>query len=223
MLDLKKTTALKSISNSNLNQVEFSYLGLTEFQKSYQLQLNYHDLIKNKNSSNIVLGFEHPAVMTLGLRAIDINPLASSLPRVRIRRGGLATIHSEGQLVIYPIIDIRSIGLGVRDFVQLLLLTTKECLLNYNIEAWADDQNIGLFTNVGKIAFCGLQIKNGVSLHGISLNVSNDLSLFEQIYSCGIENQKMDQVQNYNNLMKLENIFKTWSDLFKKNLLSAIT
>ena len=223
MQDLKKTTELK-FTNSLLQlpaslgaSIEYRYLGLIDYQEAYDLQLRLHQLIQENSENAIILGLEHKAVLTLGYRAEEEKEIVGGsvqLPVVRTQRGGLATIHSEGQLVIYPILKLKSLGFGVRDLVQLLLQTTQECLLHFQIESFLDDQQVGLYTAQGKIAFCGLQIKNGISLHGLSLNISNDLSLFSQIIACGVKQQQMDAAVLHNKDVTLQKVFQIWSDIF---------
>jgi lipoyl(octanoyl) transferase len=79
-----------------------------------------------------------------------------------------------------------------------------------------DSEAIGLYTAHGKIAFCGIQIRNGISLHGISLNVRNDLSLFQQIVACGVQNAPLDRLQNYDVNLTLEELFNRWIQLFRQ-------
>lgn len=227
MQDLKRTTELKStnsshqLSESSGVNLEYRYLGLTDYQEAYVLQLRLHQLIQENSKKAIILGLEHKAVLTLGYRAEEENEIVgglTQLPIVRTKRGGLATIHSEGQLVIYPILNLKTLGFGVRDLVQLLLQTTQECLRHFHIESFLDDQQVGLYTAQGKIAFCGLQIKNGISLHGLSLNISNDLSLFSQIVACGVKHQQMDSAVLHNQDVSTEKVFQIWSDIFTEKI-----
>ena len=212
MPDLKKTTELKFTIDRNL---EFRFLGQVDYESSVLLQ---QDLLEDVKSGkmNIVLGLEHPAVITLGYRAdqndqVILNP---TTPVIKSSRGGLATVHSEGQLVIYPLLNLRKLNWSVRDYVELLLKTTKETLNEYSIDSYLDLNNVGVYTPRGKIAFCGVQIKQGVSLHGISINVSNNLDLFNQIVSCGIKNPALDAVQNYVSSPSIEDVFSSWKNKF---------
>lgn len=184
------------------------------------MQLELHEIVKHNPQQSYVLGLEHPAVMTLGYRARAENEILNqlvSIPVVRATRGGLATVHSEGQLVIYPILDLREQRLGVRSFVELLLAITKDVLQGFGIEAELDQEKIGLYTRQGKIAFCGLQIKNGISLHGLSINMTNDLTLFEQIMACGVQKQKMDCTGHYLNIEK-QIFFQKWTEALSLKL-----
>lgn len=217
--DLKKTTALKSINNHF--RFESKYLGLIKYEEALETQKFYHQSAITENKAT-VLGLEHPAVLTLGYRADSLHILSTAhIPIVKIERGGLATIHSEGQLVIYPIINLKAQGLGVRDYVSILLNSTKKLLKEYGVESvCSSDSAAGLFTSKGKIAFCGIQIKNGSTLHGLSINVNNDLNLFDGIVSCGVSGQSMDSMKNYGLSIGLEELFKRWIEIFNYNMLS---
>jgi lipoate-protein ligase B len=214
--DLKKTTELKSTS-----KIPAKYLGLMEYSQALSLQQQFHNKVSEFGAS-VILGVEHPAVLTLGYRAEQEKEVAaiSDLPIIKIQRGGLATIHSEGQLVIYPVIQLKAYGLGVRGYVCLLLNTTKQLLNELGIESETfTESTTGLYTKLGKIAFCGIQVKNGISLHGISLNVNNDLNLFTKIIPCGVKQQKMDRIADYGKSTDLEKIFVRWAELFNYNIL----
>lgn len=206
---------------STSSAFESQYLGLLTYDKAFSLQQDIAQQIANDRMV-AVIGLEHPDVLTLGYRAQAENEILfqSELPVVQSTRGGLATIHSQGQLVIYPIINIKAHGLGVREYICLLLKTTQRMLQDLGIESRIDQQQIGLYTEIGKIAFCGVQIKNGISQHGISLNVRNDLRLFDQIRSCGLKDQPLDRLQNYHISHTLEELFKMWSAIFKKSILN---
>lgn len=213
--DLKKTTELKSTSN-----YKKLYLGLLEYNRALSLQAEAAVEAK-KDGSTIVFGLEHPAVLTLGYRAHESDEILATnkIPVVKISRGGLATIHSEGQLIIYPILDLQRSQMGVKKYVEILLLSTQQMLEQIGIVTLPITENaVGLFTNSGKIAFCGIQIKEGVSQHGLSINVNNDLSLFDNIISCGVSGQRFDRVSNYNSDLKLENLFDIWYQRFTDNM-----
>jgi lipoyl(octanoyl) transferase len=206
-------------STNKISNLEASFLGIMDYQKSVVLQKELLQLSK-LSKNNYVLGVEHPAVMTLGYRAVKNDEIFDEhiLPIERAERGGLATIHSEGQLVFYPVINLRELGLGVREYVLILLETTQDLLTSLGVESFIDDKAIGLYTIHGKIAFCGVQIKNGISQHGLSLNVRNDLSLFTFIRSCGLENPKFDSLSQHQVTHTLAELYNVWIDIFKTKL-----
>lgn len=199
--------------------LESSFLGLIDFKKSAELQNELH-LQSFNTKNNYIIGQEHPAVLTLGYRADRSQEIliASEIPVERAARGGLATIHSEGQLVIYPILNLRELNLGVRDYVCLLLKTTQELLHQFGIDSYTDEKAVGLYTSYGKVAFCGVQIKNGISQHGLSLNVRNDLSLFSAIRSCGVQAAAFDRLCDHGINMTLSEIYIEWVRIFRTRL-----
>ncbi len=198
----------------NLNNLESQYLGIVDYQLGLKLQDDLVVLAKDRLQTT-VLGLQHPKVITLGKRAPQ--NFVSEFPIFQTNRGGLVTIHSEGQLVIYPVMNIKRHQIGVKKFVQLLLETTQKVFNNYDVETFLDDRQIGLYTKKGKIAFCGLEIRDGVSLHGLSINISNDLSFFNQITSCGVEKIDTDRLNYYHLGITEKDFFNTWIDFFKKN------
>ncbi|MBC7741264.1 MAG: lipoyl(octanoyl) transferase LipB [Bdellovibrionaceae bacterium] len=208
-------TASNSINNFSF---ESAYLGLYDYEKAAVLQNDLHCLALNKNQYSLI-GLEHYAVLTLGHRAqVETEVKMTTMPVVRSTRGGLATVHSEGQLVIYPIINLRKLRWGVKHYVHCLLTVTQALLKELEIDSWVDDEAIGLHTRNGKIAFCGIQIKNGVSQHGISLNVKNDLSLFTEIKACGLQNPRLDRLANYTSELSLRDLFNRWTEIFKRQI-----
>lgn len=195
--------------------VESQYLGLIDFDKALEYQQQCHTKVLTDKKSYI-LGLEHPLVMTLGLRAhkADVNSFCSTpwtAPVFKISRGGLATIHNPGQLVVYPILDLKHHGLSVKQFVQLLFEATQKTLRELGIESTFDlCDHPGVYTAKGKIAFCGLQIKNGITMHGLSINIHNDISVFSDIESCGVATPKIDSVKSQGVTYSLQDFFNMW-------------
>lgn len=182
------------------------------------------------NTFGVVIGLEHPSVITLGKRGdpkVDLFASEAELKRrsvelVTVPRGGQATLHSRGQLVIYPILPIAAWGFGVREFVRLLERVTIEFLQIQGVPARCGKDEPGLYTDVGKIAFFGLKISSGISSHGLAINVANDLSLFGLIRSCGRENESFDQLANYvecdGSEANLRRFFEGWLAVFRQHL-----
>lgn len=219
MQDLKKTTELK-FTSSQLNDFSVSYVGLFDYSRAEKLQKDLHERCQISDAG-FILGLQHPAVVTLGYRAEhsqEVNSQLSPIPVLQTQRGGLATLHSEGQLVIYPVFSLKKYNLGVKDYVQLLLQSTQLLLSELGVETENNSQAVGLYTQRGKIAFCGIQVKNGITMHGLSLNVSNDLGLFSSIRSCGVSEASFDRLADYNVDINHEKLFKDWVDIFTKGL-----
>lgn len=182
-------------------------------QISYSEGLKEQEFIWQKSRfeshPGTILGLEHPFVVTLGRRLAKSHS-SENLPIFHTDRGGEATLHSEGQLVIYPVVKIKG-QLEVREWVSLLLRVTQKTLQQIGIESTCQ-QGSGLWTSKGKIAFLGLRIKEGISLHGLSINIANDLSLFKKIIPCGVQNASMDSVSAYKSNITTQKFFDLWKE-----------
>jgi lipoate-protein ligase B len=168
-------------------------LGLVPYQEAWDLQVSIHTQVAEGNSPNSLLLLEHPHVYTLGRRGqtSDILADASLLQELRaevhhVDRGGEVTYHGPGQLVGYPIVNLRQWRGGPLKFVQALELTLISALAEYGIMAESEDRPTGVWVGNAKIAAIGVRVSQGVSMHGFALNVSPDLSYFKHIVPCGL-------------------------------------
>ena len=174
--------------------IEHRILGLTNYTDGWDLQKSIHKNVVDGNSRETIISLQHYPVLTLGKNATKQNILISeellekshSAKLVRADRGGEVTAHNPGQLVIYPIIKLGERRLSPKKFICLLEQSVIELLKNYGINAVRDSINPGVWVNSKKICATGVRIMQRVSMHGIALNIENDLSLFETIIPCGI-------------------------------------
>jgi lipoyl(octanoyl) transferase len=135
---------------------------------------------------------EHPPVFTLGLNASREHVLAAGdIPVVQIDRGGQVTYHGPGMLMVYPLIDLKRLGLGVRDLVTALEQSVVDLAATYGIEARARPEAPGVYVAETKFASVGLRIRRGASYHGMALNVDVDLEPFLRINPCGYAGLQM--------------------------------
>jgi len=138
---------------------------------------------------------EHEPVFTLGMNADMAHVLApGDIPVVRIDRGGQVTYHGPGQLVVYPLIDIRRAGLGVRELVTALERAVIDCVARWGIQAHCRADAPGVYVQRRKLASVGLRIRRGASYHGLALNVAMDLEPFQRINPCGYAGLEMTQL-----------------------------
>ena len=202
--------------SSTKHKIQSEYLGLRRYEDILATQAQLSSEVRGTDAIRL-LGMEFHSVITLGVRGdkgSDIVPGESEIPVVQTDRGGQATLHTPGQLVIYPMMDIKTLGIGVRDFVCLVTKATSRLLRGYGIESFQGPAP-GLYTQRGKIAFLGIRIDNGVVRHGLALNVSNDTSVFGSIKSCGVMAAKIDKMQNYGETFgSLEDVFQEWTECF---------
>jgi lipoyl(octanoyl) transferase len=192
------------------------WLGLQPYEEVEKFQKDHVFQIKDSRKI-FVLGMEFEPIVTLGIRARpEEDLLGKQLPVYVTDRGGQATLHSPGQLVIYPMICLKSYGIGVKAFVKILMDTTLSSLEKYRVKASYLPQEPGIYTPEGKIAFCGLKLDQSVVRHGISINISNDLNLFSVIRSCGHRQAHLDRVANYYPV-ETHDFFKLWVAEFEKH------
>ncbi len=135
---------------------------------------------------------EHPPVFTLGLNARREHLLApGNIPVVQIDRGGQVTYHGPGQLMVYPLIDIRRAGIGVRPLVTALERAIIRLAAEFNIDAECRANAPGVYVADRKLASVGLRIRRGASYHGMAVNIDADLEPFSRINPCGYEGLEM--------------------------------
>jgi lipoyl(octanoyl) transferase len=147
---------------------------------------------------------EHPPVVTLGRRATADHLLATpadlaarGVEVVESDRGGDVTFHGPGQVVGYPILDLRRRRLGAHTYLRFLEEVLIGVLATYGIRGFRDPEHTGVWTDQGKIAAMGIRVSAGVSLHGFALNANTDLAWFGMIVPCGIRGRavaSMDRI-----------------------------
>ncbi len=176
-------------------------LGIISFQEARQLQEQLHHKVCAGQSRGAILFLEHPPTVSMGARGSSSDVLVSTeflqekgVTVCESDRGGLVTIHNPGQLVCYPVINIKQLGVGVRKFVSLLEQMNLFILESYGLKGRVDKQNPGVFIGDAKVASVGIRIDRHVVRHGTALNCDNDLSLFKLINPCGHQNQKMTSI-----------------------------
>lgn len=171
-----------------------------EYGEMLALQEKTRDDVIAGVHDGIIYFLEHIPVYTSGLRGEDSQFLkfAENIPVFKIRRGGELTWHGHGQLVVYPVINIRKAGFSsIKEFVIFFGKTIENVLQNYcgiKNSLWQEEK-AGVWVEDRKIAFTGLHFKKFVPVHGYSVNISNDMSFFSNIVPCGIVNCKITSVE----------------------------
>lgn len=187
--------------------VDVIRMGCTTYNEALRLQEELHSaLCSNGCLPGYILVVEHPPTITLGrrLRIQDIDPerrdLLDSLgiELIESGRGGLATYHGPGQVVVYPILRLRSYNLTVRSYVEFLEQALVSTCRQFHVAAERGcrvGRPIGAWVGSAKVGQLGVAIRHGISLHGVSLNVANDLAYFELIEPCGLPDVAMTSLQ----------------------------
>jgi len=150
-------------------------------------------VLKNPGDECIVL-VEHDHVYTLGKNANSSNVLNKACDIIQTDRGGDVTYHGPGQLVAYPIINLKMRKIGVKSYVEMVEKLISDTLIHYGLESHVPFKETGVWVKDRKIASIGIHVSRGVTMHGLAININTDLSYFENIISCGIEGVKMTTV-----------------------------
>ncbi|EOQ77315.1 lipoate-protein ligase B [Pseudomonas aeruginosa VRFPA02] len=140
---------------------------------------------------------QHPAVFTQGQAGKAEHVLfPGDIPVIQVDRGGQVTYHGPGQLVTYLLLDVRRLGLGVRELVSRIEQSLIGLLASYDVQAVAKPDAPGVYVDGAKIASLGLRIRNGCSFHGLALNLDMDLRPFQRINPCGYAGMPMTQLRD---------------------------
>jgi lipoate-protein ligase B len=177
----------------------------TGYQKALELQLAVVEAkTSGRLAADVILCLEHPRVFTLGRRGGRENLCVSDdfLTEKKVAvmptdRGGNITYHGPGQLVVYPIIDIKRRRIKVVDFVSGLELAMIRTAARWDIRAGTDPANRGVWLDGDKLGSIGITVRRGVSFHGLALNVNTDMEPFDWIHPCGLDQVRMTSIERH--------------------------
>jgi lipoate-protein ligase B len=177
-------------------------LGTQPYGPTLVLQLDLCKQRQRDEIPNTVLIVEHPPVITLGARNSENKLLTDEetirgegINLVHVGRGGGTTAHNPGQLVVYPIIKLKSLKLDVNAYVRSLEQVGIELLQWLGVESDRRKGFPGLWIGEKKIASIGVQLKKWVSFHGIAININNNLAIFKHIVPCGLDDVVITSVE----------------------------
>ena len=166
-------------------------LGLVEYEPTWRAMQRFTDE-RDATTPDEIWFLEHPPVFTLGMNASAAHVLApGDIPVVQIDRGGQVTYHGPGQLVVYPLIDLRRAGLGIRDLVTALERSVIDLAAEHDAVAVAKREAPGVYVEGKKLASVGIRVRRHSSYHGLAVNVSLDLEPFARINPCGYQGLEM--------------------------------
>ena len=177
------------------------HLGSVDYPYALALQRDLHHRVATGDLPALLLLLQHPHVYTLGRRGSETDILVSAEVLRELDadvhhtdRGGEVTYHGPGQLVGYPILDLRAAGLGPLAYVRALERVIVSTLAELGIRATAEDRPTGVWVGDAKIAAIGVRVSRGVTMHGFSLNVNPDLTYFNHIVPCGMPNASVTSI-----------------------------
>lgn len=172
-------------------------LGLTQYEPVWQAMQAFTKT-RHNHTQDEIWWTQHYPVYTQGRagKAEHILTAPKTIPIVQTDRGGQVTYHGPGQLVVYPLLQLKRYGIGVRELVTLIESSIVELLAGYGLTAQARKNAPGVYIDHAKIASLGLRISRGCSFHGLALNVENDLTPFEALNPCGYAGLQMTSMAN---------------------------
>ena len=187
-----------------------------EIKKSIK-PIKYEDAIKlleerllevnNGQKEDLIWILEHEEVYSAGTSYKEKEVLNKDINLIKTNRGGKITYHGPGQLICYFVIDLKKRKKDIRKFITLIEETIIDSLSKFNIKTFGDPKNIGIWTNhkgeINKVAAIGVRVSKWIAYHGFAINISNDLTSYQNIIPCGISdkgvtNLKSINDQNYN-------------------------
>jgi len=195
--------------NAAVGDLRVRWLGRMEFKRALALQEEI--VLKKRENPSVedqLLLLEHEPVYTIG-RTLDRSSLSATgrirrgeigaahlpYPLFVINRGGQATYHGPGQLMGYPIIDLRRCGQDLHKYLRWVEQSLMDLLAKYGIAAARRESLTGIWVGDRKIASIGVGVRHWITMHGFALNVCGDLSPFNHIVPCGINNVAMTSIE----------------------------
>ena len=165
--------------------------------------------INDNKSTELIWILQHDDIYTAGTSFNENEIIDKKINLLKTNRGGKITYHGPGQLICYFVIDLKKRKKDIRKFISLIEKTIIETLQIYNIDTFADKDNIGIWYNnnskIEKVAAIGVRVSKWIAYHGFSININNDLKKYEAIIPCGIRDKGITNLnkiinQNYKNL-----------------------
>ena len=185
-----------------MDTCEIFNLGQMEYLQAWKLQQELVDAVSLGKRTNTLLLLEHPTVFTIGRRGTEDHILLTKnqlaqldIPVHSVDRGGEVTYHGPGQLIAYPIINLKNWGGPVkyiRNLEQIIIATLKD----YGINKATALSSTGVWVDEHKIGAIGVKISRGVTHHGLSLNINTDLNYYKYIIPCGTPNARVTSMQS---------------------------
>jgi len=177
--------------------VEVIDLGLIDYKKAYDYQIELVEKRRNNLIKDTLVILEHYPVITMGRSAKKENLLSQieGVPVFSVDRGGDITAHFPGQVVVYPIIDLKTRGRDVHKYLRDLEQVVINFLGIYGIKGARKNGFTGVYVNDEKICSIGIGVKNWITFHGFALNVGSDLSIFDAMVPCGIKGIRMTSME----------------------------
>ncbi|MGV0962437.1 MAG: lipoyl(octanoyl) transferase LipB [Polynucleobacter sp.] len=208
------------------------HLGIADYESTYQAMRDFTQQ-RDSDTPDEIWILEHPPVFTLGLAgdAGNLHSPSDQIPLVQVDRGGEITYHGPGQIVVYLLLDLRRLGIFVKELVSRIEQALIDALADFGIQAERHAGAPGIYIaregampleyQGAKIAALGLKVSKGCSYHGLALNVSTDLTAFARIHPCGYEGLRTVDMQTLGIKDNIDIISQTLLGHLQKQLSSS--
>lgn len=204
-------------------QPQVKWLGRVPYEPTWRAMQAFTDARTADTPDELWL-LEHDPVYTLGMNADRSHVLAAGdIPVVQIDRGGQVTYHGPGQLVAYPLFDVRRLGLGVRELVTALERAVIDYAATFGIVAECQANAPGVYVDGAKLASVGLRVRRMGSYHGLALNVAMDLGPFDHINPCGYAGLQMTQLADLAGVRDVRQVATDFAPHLVARVLAALT
>ena len=180
-----------------------------KYEDALKFMENRSSEVNEKKSKELIWILKHEEIYTAGTSYKENEIIDKSIKILKTNRGGKITYHGPGQLICYFVLDLKKRKKDVRKFISIIEKTIIDTLKFYNIQTFADKDNIGIWyknnSNIKKVAAIGVRVSKWIAYHGFAININNDLEKYKTIIPCGIKdkgvtNLKQINDQDYNDL-----------------------
>ena len=189
---LEQSTVVHSASG---HEIDLELFGQQAYAESYQ-EMQAFSKQRDDTARDRIWLIEHPQVYTQGTACEQQTLLPTDIDVVKTDRGGQITFHGPGQLVMYPLLNLRHFGIGVKTLVNALEQSVINTLADFELVGQRRDDAPGVYIDGAKIAALGLRIRRGNSYHGLSFNLDMDLTPFNNIDPCGYQGLQVTQLSD---------------------------
>ena len=175
-----------------------------------QMEKRLEEIFRGKKKELIWI-LEHQEVYTAGTSFKEKEIIDKSINFIKTNRGGKITYHGKGQVVFYFVIDLKKRKMNIRQLISIIEKTIIDTLIYFKIKSYSDRKNIGIWVknkkNIKKIAAIGIKVKKWIAYHGFALNISNNLKKYDKIKPCGLDSEKITNLQKIKkqNYKKIKN------------------
>ena len=177
--------------------------------------------INNNNKNDLIWFLEHEEIYTAGTSYKESEILNKNINLIKTNRGGKITYHGPGQLICYFVIDLKQRKKDIRKFITLIEKTIIESLFEFNIKSFGDSKNIGIWVDdikkINKVAAIGVRVSKRIAYHGFAINISNDLTKYQNIIPCGILDKEVTNLKSIN-----DQNYKILSDVIIKKFIKHL-